>query len=261
MEEATQQAPGAKNPDPLARVLRWILAAVAVVILLGVIWLGVSYSFSPAAIRTPKSDHFHFRMQVIVDGKPMNFADAKFQTPLNTDICTQALTDQPVHFHDQLDQFVHIHWAGISGGLLLKDYGWNFIAGPDDTLGYRFDKLPRITRVSIHGFELPKPPADASYYIYTGDQTGYQERRWDDFLHENLRDFFAGKTQAFTLPFVGTALAHGDEAVAPGEAALARLNDVVGSTVIFVQKDKTTDSQIKDRFNHLIPLPTSSCSG
>jgi hypothetical protein len=54
---------------------------------------------------------------------------------------------------------------------------------------------------------------------------------------------------------VPTASAHSDE------EHLAQLNDVVGNVVIFAQKDKPTDQQVKDRFTHLIALPESACAG
>lgn len=236
--------------------MRRVLAGLGALLGLVGVMVAVLYFISPASIRYPQSTHYHFRLQVISNGQPVDFSGSSFQTPLGTDSCSIALTGQPVHFHDNLDQFVHIHWAGLTGGLVLKDYGWNFLNGPDNTLGFRFDHLPQIVSVPIHGRALPKPPADAQYYIYTGDQDSYQERKWDDFLRQDLRDFFAGKSTAILRDrLVPAALAHGDD------EALIKLNDVVGSVVIFAQKDRPTDSQIKDRFNHLIALPDSSCAG
>ncbi len=107
----------------------------------------------------------------------------------------------------------------------------------------------------IRGQSLPNPPAGAKYYIYTGDDTSYSERNWNDFLKQDLRDFFAGKKSASILDkLIPAAYAHDDP-------KLTALNDVLGSVVIFVQKDKPTDQQIKDRFNHLVPLPQSTCGG
>jgi hypothetical protein len=243
-------------PDRATVVLRIILATVLGAIVLAAAWLGFVYSNSPEPIRHPHQAHYHFRLQVIVNGTPVNFAEAKYQTPFNKDICTAALTKEPIHFHDGVDQFVHIHWDHLTGGILLKDYGWNFIGGPSSTLGYKFNGFALPLRVAIHGQALPKPPAVTHYYVYTGNQDSYRERKWSDFLNEDLRDFFAGKSRtSFLDRFVPTASAHGDD------EELAQLNDVLGSVVIFAQPTKPSDSQVKDRFNHLIPLPTSSCSG
>lgn len=65
------------------------------------------------------------------------------------------------------------------------------------------------------------------------------------------------------------ALAHGGEDDGnDGEAGeeseeqkLTRINNLVGNVVIFAQKDKPTDQQIKDRFNKLEPLSDSTCGG
>jgi hypothetical protein len=147
MNPADESQPAIKpGPDRLTMVLRLVVGLLLLAVVVGGVWLAAAYAFSPAAIRHPARTHFHFRLQVINGGTPVNFAEDKFQTPFDTDNCSAALTREPIHFHDQLDQFVHIHWAGMTGGLLLKNYGWNFISGPDDTLGYRFDQFPRPAR-------------------------------------------------------------------------------------------------------------------
>jgi hypothetical protein len=248
-----------RRPDRLTLALRGVVAAVITALVLVGAWLGYAYAVSPAVIRHPQSTHYHFRLQLINAGRPVNFANAKFQESEGT-VCSVALTSEPIHFHDNLDQFVHIHWAHMTGGLFLKNYGWNFLGGPDDTLGYRFDQLPKLTRVPIHAQALPKPPANVHYYVYTGTDDAYYERSWTDFLHQDLRDFFAGKRSAMGAGgllgrLVPTAQAHGDD------PHLTALNDVLGSVVIFAQTDRPTDAQIKDRFNHLVPLPESTCGG
>jgi hypothetical protein len=204
-----------------------------------------AYAFSPQPIRHPTSTHFHFRLQILADGQPVNFAQDKFQTPFNTDICTAALTQQPVHFHDSVDQFVHIHWAGITGGILLKDYGWNLIGGPSGVLGYKFNGFKLPIAVPIHGHALPSAAAGDHYYVYTGVATNFHQRDWNDFLRQPLKDFFSG-----------SAVLSSDSEKGP-----AQLNHVVGNAVIFVQKNSPTSDQVKARFEHLNALPTSSCSG
>lgn len=245
------------SPHTSSHTLTVVLRVILGVIIAALGVLAYAYFSTPAALRRPTSDHFHFRLQVITDGKAANFGDDKYQTEFNKDICDAALTAQPIHFHDHLDQFVHIHWAHITGGILLKDYGWNLIGGANHTLGYRFDTLPKVIRVPIHGAALPKAAAGDHYYVYTGNADSYKKRDWKDFLKLDLKDFFAGTPQANLMErLVPAAYAHG-----AGEDEAAQLNDVVGSVVIFAQKDAPTDAQIKDRFNHLVPLPMSACSG
>jgi len=254
--EAAESTPA--HRDPATHVLRGVLLAIGAVVALAIAWLGLAYASSPASIRHPQATHYHFRLQLLVNSAAVNFGKAPFQES-EAGVCSEDLTSEPIHFHDNLDQFVHIHWNGMTGGLLLKNYGWNLISGPDDTLGYRFDQLPKLTRVPIHGHDLPKPPADAHYYTYTStitDPTAYRERSWNDFLHQDLHTFFGAKTSTSWLnQLVPSAYAHGDD------DKLAALNDVLGNVVVFVQKTPPAPAQIKARFEHLIPLPESTCGG
>ncbi|HVQ44446.1 MAG TPA: hypothetical protein VMT30_05775 [Candidatus Saccharimonadia bacterium] len=227
--------------DRTVKVLRLLVVAVCAAMLL--IGAGILYAYAstPAVLRHPTQAHYHFRLQLLVDDHAVNFAADKFQTDFNKDNCSAALTKEPIHFHDGLDQFVHIHWNHLTGGMVLKQYGWNFIGGTGGILGYRFDQLPKISAIPIHGHALPTVPAGTHYYVYTGDKNGHVLRNWNDFLQQDLRDFFKG------TPVEG--------------GQLAKLNDVIGSVVIFAQKDPPTSGQIKDRFNHLIHLPKSACAG
>jgi hypothetical protein len=243
--------------DRVTVILRWVVGLILLAIVLAGSWYGFAYLSTPPALRNPTATHFHFRMQIINGGQAVNFADDKFQTAFNSDICSAALTQQPVHFHDKLDQFVHIHWNNLTGGIVLKNYGWNFIGGPNGTLGYRFDKLPQLIKVPIHGHDLPARESDANYYIYTGDSTSYHQRNWNDFLTMDLAKFFTGSMNVGLLDRIIPAA----QADSVSEEKLTMLNHVAGSVVIFVQKDAPTNVQVKDRFNHLVPLPLSACGG
>ncbi|HSX01281.1 MAG TPA: hypothetical protein VLF67_03470 [Candidatus Saccharimonas sp.] len=250
--------PSAKSPDRLTRILRWVVGLLVIGLVVAAGLYGTAYTVSPSVISHPTSTHEHLRLQIVVGGHPVNFGDTQYQTEFNKDICTAALTEQPIHFHDHLDQFVHLHWAGITGGLLLKDYGWDLIGGANDTLGYRFDHLPVLSRVPIHGHDLPTVPAGAHYYVYTGTATNFHQRNWSDFLHQSLHQFLSG-TPVTRLPwwasFTATASAHGDD------EQLTQINHVIGNVVIFVQSSPPSQTEVQDRLNHLIDLPDSACGG
>jgi hypothetical protein len=254
------------------RILYCLVTLLLMVLLLG------SYVFiaSPSAIRTPQLDHYHFRMQIIVDGHAENFADSRYQIGYSKDQCTVALPTQPIHFHDNKDQFVHIHWQNVTGGMVLKYYGWNYIGGMPGVLGYRFDTtVPQ--KVPIHGNILPTVPSGANFYIYSGDEHGYTERNFKDFENQKLEQFF-GVTSNFpgrSLPpssmldklFPKVSAHEVSSSTSPTignetqEEKLTRINNLIGNVVIFVQKDRPTDQQVQDRFNHLEPLSTSTCGG
>lgn len=269
----TSETPSKKSLRNLWKIVGIIAAGLA--ILLAVLASYV-YAASPAVIRNPKFQHYHFRMQVLVDGKAENFGEQKYQAGYSKDNCNAKLTVQPIHFHDNKDQMVHIHWDGITGGMVLKYYGWNYIGGMRGALGYKLNDLGDIQRVTNHGDYLPVVPKDSNFYVFTGDENGYQKRSFDSFLHRDLESFFGVRSN---LPDEGEepttwlqslfpkAQAHGSEP--HGDAPhpeteterLTRINNLLGNVAIFVQKDQPTDEQIKDRFSKLEPLGDSTCGG
>ena len=234
-------------------------------ILKGLLWLGLivavialvlgTYVFasSPASIRTPELEHYHFRMQVVVDGQDVDFSDDRFQIAYSPNQCTGELTTEPIHFHDKQDQFVHVHWAGMTGGLVLKNYGWNYIGGADSILGYRLDTILNPQAVPIHGNELPKIDDSYSFYVYIGDESGYTQKDFTDFVNQDLETFF-GVASTFPVQEGGNS----DETIAE---SLVRINNLLGNVVLFAQKEEPTDEEIMDRLNNLVPLTDSTCGG
>lgn len=249
-------------------------------------YMGYLYASTPLSIREPLYEHYHFRMSLSVNGQEVNFAERKFQEGYSKDNCNANLTVHPIHFHDNKNHFVHIHWEGMTGGQVLKYYGWNLIGGTKGSMGYRFDSDARLKKVPIHGNILPTIPNDANFYIYTGTSDMYTEKKFEDFTTQDLEKFFGKesnspahklnqqKRKSSLLDMVvPKAYAHSSEEESAEEANsespetgsvdndLKALNNLIGDTVIFVQKDKPSNEQIKDRFNHLEPLSESSCAG
>lgn len=265
------------------RFRKWhkITAGLVVLLLLPLLYGSYIYAASPSVIRNPKLEHYHFRMQILVNGKAEDFSAEGYQTGYSKDQCNVNLPEQPIHFHDKKDQFTHIHWEGMTGGMVMKYYGWNFIGGIDNALGYKVDNFKDIQKVTTHGDYLPAIPNDAQLYIYTGNENGYQEKSLNDWKTQDLEQFF-GKTSNFPAheqnkqtslldKVFPKAYAHGTSDDADGddgsnpveseEEKLTRINNMIGNVVIFAQKDKPTDQQIKDRFNNLEPLSDSTCGG
>lgn len=259
-----------------------------IILLLGS-YVGYVFASSPGVIRDPKLEHYHFRMQVLVNGKAEDFGTKGYQTGYAKDQCNANLPEQPIHFHDNKDQFVHIHWEGMTGGMVMKYYGWNYIGGMDNALGYKLDKLSDPQKVTTHGNYLPSIPEDSKFFVYSGNVGEYKERKFDDWKNQDLEQFFnttsnfpahnMNKQQTSNIQdkIFPKAYAHGtaDDAdgndsenttttvqgAASDQEELKRINNLVGNVVIFVQKDKPTDQQIKDRFNQLEPLSDSTCGG
>lgn len=251
--------------------------ALAVILFVGS-YLGYIYALSPAVIRNPKLEHYHFRMQIVVNGKKENFAEDKYQKGYVKDQCNAALPEQPIHFHDQKDQFTHIHWEGMTGGMVMKYYGWNFIGGIKNALGYKLDNLRDIQKVTTHGNYLPEISKDAKIHVYTGDEKSYQERTFEDWKSQDLEKFFEqtsnspaheiNKQTSLLDKIFPTANAHGgaDDGKdgEPGETQeekLTRINNLLGNVVLMVQDKEPTDKEVRDRFSNLEPLTDSTCGG
>lgn len=267
----------------LTRSITKTVIAIFFVILLVILSVAsFVYATSPSVVRDPKLEHYHFRMQMLVNGKAENFGSKAYQTGYAKDQCNANLPEQPIHFHDNKDQFTHIHWEGMTGGMVMKYYGWNFIGGIDHTLGYKLNDLGDIQRVTTHGDYLPKVPEGAKFYIYTGDEKGYKSRDFNDWKNKDLEDFFGttsnfpahninkngGQELTFLDKLFPKAYAHGTANDSDGEDGseteqekLTRINNMIGNVVIFVQKDEPTSEQIKARFNSLEPLSESTCGG
>jgi hypothetical protein len=268
--EGKAQKPAALRVK-LPKIFKACLGLLILVFGLGCLFLGYAYFSTPATIRKPAFQHLHFRMQLLVDGKAVDFASKAFQTETGKDVCSAQLTTQPFHFHDNNNQIVHVHWNGMTGGQLLKYYGWNYYGGLHGTLGLRFDHFPKLVNVPIHGNVLPAVPKGDNFYVFTGDQHSYKEQTFNNFIHQDFETFFGKKSnipsgttsfldQLFPKAYADTVL-QTTPTVTPSDQQLQQLNNLIGNVVIFVQKNHPTASQVQDRFNHLTPLPLSSCAG
>lgn len=236
---------------------------------LGSVW---AYFFlsSSSMVRLPKIEHAHFRLQVVIEGKKENFADARYQQAYEKGVCSGELSQEPIHFHDSKDQVVHVHWKGVTGGDVLKYYGWNLTGGLDTILGYRFDKSLIPEPVPIHGTNLPAMPAQAKLWVYMGNQETFQQRNLTDFLDQSLEDFFDRKStvnvdmatylQNFFTPVAKAHEGH-DHTETKTPAQLEAINNLLGNIVIFVQQNEPTSEAIKEKFNALEPLTDSTCGG
>ncbi len=276
VKDTTEIQVSDKPVQPIGSLLKKVGMTIGLAIAIVGVYIGYTYASSPISIREPLLEHYHFRMQVIVDGKPENFADAKYQAPYSKDNCNAALPSNPIHFHDKRDQFVHIHWEGVTGGQVLKYYGWNLIGGLKGSLGSRFDDLPKLQKVPIHGAVLPAIPGDANFFVYIQKDGKAIEKKFEDFTRQDLEQFF-GTTSNFPahklnqekrslLDSVRNALipkaqAQDSHASPHGETDLKRINNLVGDVALFVQKDKPSERQVKDRFDDLVPLGDSTCGG
>jgi hypothetical protein len=257
----------------MKRRIRYSLAATGIFLVLVGAYGGYIYASTPAHLRRPAFQHYHFRTQIIVDGQPVKFSDNKFQQDYDTTNCNTDIAARPIHFHDHVDQMTHVHWDGMTGGEFLKYYGWNFIGGDNGSLGFRYDKnLLRPERIRIFGDLLPARPQGAQYYVYAGDADHHEQKDWQTFLRQDFETFFGkqssvGQQAAAHGPWewlfpkarahAGHTLGQSDKS----EQELTRINNLIGNVVLFVQKGQPTEQQVAERFQALVPLSDSTCGG
>jgi hypothetical protein len=253
-------------------LLTYLAAVAASALLITAAWYGYAYASSPDTIRHPSLEHYHFRMMLTIDGKYVDLGDKRFQQGYAKDQCSGDLPTNPIHAHDNKDQFVHIHWEGITGGEVLKYYGLNYIGGDNRLLGYRFDQGTKPYAVTIYDKALPTPKDNDTFWIYTGNEDGYKERSWDDFLHKDLEKFFGvtsnfpghkdrSSLMDFFFPKAYAHTGHAHTETTMTEEELTEINNLLGNVVIFAQPKKPTDAQIKHRFERMEPLSESTCGG
>ena len=229
----------------LKRLAIIIAVIVATVILAAGSLYGFAYASTAAHLRTPQFEHYHFRTQIIVDGTPVDFSREEFQEGYVAGSCSAELSSTPIHFHDNQDQLVHIHWSGMTGGEFLKNYGWNLIGGNDSSLGWRFDQgFMSVNSIATFGDLLPKAPEGASYSIYFGDEEQYVLKDWNDFLSQDLEEFIGkksllntGDATSFNLLDILTPRAYADNGnhsgatISGGDQKLEKLNNLIGNIV------------------------------
>lgn len=256
------------------KVVIYTLSLLAAMVLLVGGWYGILYASTPEHIRKPTFQHYHFRTQILVDGKAVDFSKDEFQQKKDTaTACSAAVGGVPIDFHDKMDQMTHVHWNGMTGGEFLKYFGWNFIGGSDNLLGRRYDAGILPKSIKIYGDLLPTVPNKVNFYIYVGDKNGYQQKSWDDFLKQDMETFFGKKSNMghgegvssvnFLKALFPTAYAHGEvvdeHSTNKSEEELTRINNLVGNVVIFAQENEPTKEQIKGRFDNLVSLHESKC--
>jgi hypothetical protein len=210
----------------------------------------------PSHLRSPVVAHYHFRMQLFIDGEYIDFSQPAFQEDYTEGVC-DGLTETPIHFHDGVGQYVHIHWVGITGGEVLKYYGLNRIGGLDQTLGYRFDRQ-FFERVPILTNELPQTNDKIWIYQIKGDEAILRSER--EFLSQDLEEFFGVKS-SLTLQREEAAQddelfnvlstnvyahpEHGDDGKKEfTEDELKDLNDVLGDILVFVQDQEPSEEML-----------------
>lgn len=273
------QVPAKKNINKIINnIIKYLGSAILTFV---VLILGFSFLITPENFRAPISDHSHIRMQYIYHGQAENFGSTKYQVDYVKDICSGAITESPIHFHDQKDQLVHLHWQGVTGGQILKFYGLNYISGLDGYMGIKMDEFKnfKLVLLPIHSQSLPKPQTKDNLFVYVGSADKYELKDTQKFINQSLETFlnkestYKRYTSSIETSKVGvagifssislSAYAHSDETgtTPHTDEELKEVNNLLGDIIIFVQEKEPSSEEIVKRFNNLEPLSKSVCGG
>lgn len=73
--------------------------------------------------------HYHANIAVFINGKKVNFDDAKYMEEETSKCSIDPTKQQPidrVHFHENDGNLVHVHSAGVAWGHLMSNIRWSF---------------------------------------------------------------------------------------------------------------------------------------
>ena len=239
----------------------WILACI--VLLVGVTgffgWRAYTHARAYGHIENPRVAHHHFGLKLLQDGELVDFSEPQYQEEYVKGQCSAELTETPIHFHDGVGDIVHIHWANIRGGEVLKYYGLNLI---DDRreLGTREDTGDVV---DIRGDLIPASESQ-TYWVYTGSATDYQSREMEEFLPQDLETFF-GRQSSLSTHKHGFDVIHvqaqESDPDTPSQEELEDIQNYLGQVVIFNQDTAPEEQEITEHFESFTPLSPSVCGG
>ncbi len=153
------------------------------IILLIVVMAIIGFNFaSPKSISVPQKSNDIVRIQVIINGEKVDFANSIYQDSDKSLVCNDELATKPMAFLANQNQILHLKWQDINGKIFLKNYGFENTGPFKDYLGIRIDMLPNIKPVSIFEEALPKPKKPYNLFVYTGDKFSYEQRDENSFL-------------------------------------------------------------------------------
>ena len=79
IESIENKKPKTAKKRTLSKRFKIIAIVLIAILIVPLSYAGYIYAATPTVIREPKLEHYHFRMQILVNGKAENFAEDKYQ--------------------------------------------------------------------------------------------------------------------------------------------------------------------------------------
>ena len=249
------------------RVLFYI-CIVCITVLLGVIFLSYTVISRPHLIK-PVATFFKLKMRIHYQKTPLELTQNDITDQSNSN-CNLVVTEKPFYLDKDKKNVVQVRWEGMTGGELLKYYGFNYLSGLNDLIGvqYRgpFDIKP------IRPLSISKPTASDILYVYTGSGKDFKLLNSQNFLYQDLentlkksrlrtkREKESSKLTLYTISVSGEeslGLALKPQLT---DGQLNDINNILGSLEIFIQQDAPSNTDIINSFNSMERLSSESCS-
>lgn len=169
----------------LSAKLTGFILLLATIVVIVVLFLSVSDN----NITFPKTTHTHAMIKFYNNGSIYKTNLFNAMSPSDQTLCSGLITSEPIHFHDNVEDIIHLHWDNITGGQVLKYLGANYIGGFNNLMGIRLDRLNKYKITPIYTKDKalkPYPESLVKIYIKKVSSTNYEKVSLSDFIKLEL---------------------------------------------------------------------------
>ena len=244
------------------------ICIVCITVLLGFIFLSYTVVSRPHLIK-PVATFFKLKTRIYYQKTPLELTQNDIADQSNSN-CGLAVTEKPFYLDKDKKNVVQVRWEGMTGGELLKYYGFNYLSGLNDLIGvqYRgpFDIKP------VRPLAVSKLTSSDLLYIYSGSDKDFKLLNSQNFLYQDLENTIkksrlrTKREKESSKLILDTISVSGEESsgltLEPQltEGQLNDINNIVGSLAIFIQRDTPSNTDVINSFNSMERLSSESCS-
>ena len=249
--------------------MKLIYKLLLTILVLVIISTSTLFLITPKHLKNPSLDHQHLRLKLLVNGKRIDFGSQEYQKEFDKSICDNKLSSEPFHFHDNLDQYLHLHWKGLTGGDMLTYLNINNkLRANLRTLAFRFDYFPQLQRIRTLEPKLDIEKGSSIQIYFRGyQQEQISKINIDMFKSTAITDLNKKVYSAYNkneANNTNVAYAHEGEDDSDNQAVDSekqKIESLLGDFVIVINKEEIKDNELKQLFTDWIDIPESVCGG